>query len=317
MDILQILTRIENDDIDIIQEEVSVQFDNRQQCPLGFVWRKKHYEVLELCRVARDACGNSNFLVMTTGGVYNLALVRESRERGLSRSRWVLKYRVREDMVPGRAEPGPVLVESGSLMGAVDLMSLVYFHGHLCPELAVGYRASRIAVRELGISKVSSWHFYAVVENATSAVDAVQCLTGCTLGKNNLFIEDRGKHVYRFARFSADREVQDGLRIALFNPAVGLPRELERKIVARTASPEELTEYKRAMDRSVRQILTLPDALLFKITAFSSTRSLPGAADGYVVCNRCGEVVLAERADRAETACSSCRDKKKPADTGR
>ncbi|MCL6559592.1 MAG: hypothetical protein K6U74_12500, partial [Firmicutes bacterium] len=138
MDLLQILARIENDDIDIIQEEISVEFDNRQQCPLGFVWRMKHYEVLKLCRVARDTCSNINFLVITTGGVYNLALVRERRETGLSLSRWVLEYRVKEDMLPGRIEPVPLLVEKVPLMGAVELMSLVYFHGHLCPELAVG-----------------------------------------------------------------------------------------------------------------------------------------------------------------------------------
>ncbi|MHB1420840.1 MAG: hypothetical protein ACYCX4_14885 [Bacillota bacterium] len=89
MDISQVLYRIDNEDIEIIQEEISVQFDNKQQCPLGFSWRKKQFEVLDLYRVKKDESGNINFLVMTTGGIYNLVLVRESKEKVFSRSRWV------------------------------------------------------------------------------------------------------------------------------------------------------------------------------------------------------------------------------------
>lgn len=308
MDISQVLYRIENEEIEIIQDDISVQFDNRQQCPLGFSWRMKHFEVLDLYRVTKDESGNSNFLVTTTGGIYNLVLVRDSKEEVLSRSRWVLNYRVKEDDRPGLGEQSPVLLRGGSLMGTVDLMNAVYFHGHLCPELAVGYRVSLIAKQELGINKVNSCNYYAISENATSAADAVQYLTGCTVGKNNFFIEDKGKHVYYFARFSTGREVQQGLRIALINQVVGLPQDLEKKIIEKTASQVETNVYKLAMDQAVQQILTLPDTQLFKISKFSADRPLPGSAGGYVLCCKCGEVTLEDKTYQAKegAACPSC-----------
>lgn len=116
MDISQVLYKIDNEDIEIIQEEIFVQFDNKQQCPLGFSWGKKHFEVLDLYRVIIDEGGNSDFLVMTNGGIYNLVLVRESKEKVFSRSRWVLNCRVKEDDQPGLVEHGPVLLKGGSLM---------------------------------------------------------------------------------------------------------------------------------------------------------------------------------------------------------
>ena len=96
MDISQVLYRIKNEEIEIIQKEIPVQFDNKQQCPLGFSWDKKHFEVLDLYRVIKDEGGNSNFLVMTTGGIYNLVLVRDSNEEVLSRSKWILNFKIKD-----------------------------------------------------------------------------------------------------------------------------------------------------------------------------------------------------------------------------
>jgi len=48
VDIRNIMSKIHHDHITIIQEEVPVQFYNRQQTPLGFQWRDRHYEVLKL-----------------------------------------------------------------------------------------------------------------------------------------------------------------------------------------------------------------------------------------------------------------------------
>lgn len=40
-----------------------------------------------------------------------------------------------------------------------ELMGLVQYHGHLCPELAIGYRVSKIATTELGIARENSLEF--------------------------------------------------------------------------------------------------------------------------------------------------------------
>ncbi len=103
----------------------------------------------------------------------------------------------------------------GTVIVSHELMGLVHYHGHLCPELAIGYRVSKIAMTELGITRENSLEYVAGAANSSSAVDAIQYLTGCTIGKQSFFIEDTGKHVYFFARRSLQPLTGQGLIIDL------------------------------------------------------------------------------------------------------
>ena len=62
----------------------------------------------------------------------------------------------------------------------------VEFHGHACPGLAIGYRASEAAVQKLNITFSKDEELVCVTENNACGVDAVQLLTGCSIGKGNL-----------------------------------------------------------------------------------------------------------------------------------
>lgn len=79
-----------------------------------------------------------------------------------------------------------------------DLRETIQFHGHLCPGLALGYRAAKAALRELRADRPRDEELVAVVENDSCAADAIQFITGCTFGKGNLIFRDHGKHVYTF-----------------------------------------------------------------------------------------------------------------------
>lgn len=76
------------------------------------------------------------------------------------------------------------------------------FHGHKCPGLAMGFKAVEGAVEELGLSMdtfpVFDEEIVCVTENDACAVDAVQCLMGCTYGKGNLIPRLRGKMAFSF-----------------------------------------------------------------------------------------------------------------------
>ncbi|MEW6570785.1 MAG: FmdE family protein [Nitrospirota bacterium] len=87
---------------------------------------------------------------------------------------------------------------------------VVDFHGHVCPGLALGYRVSLLAIKELGES-ASDEELAAIVENDSCAVDAVQVMTGCTFGKGNLIFKDYGKQVYTFIK----RPSGMGLRVSI------------------------------------------------------------------------------------------------------
>ena len=88
---------------------------------------------------------------------------------------------------------------------------VVRFHGHLCPGVTLGYCASKIALRELYVGRDVDEHLVAIVENDACGVDAIQAVTGCTLGKGNLIFRDYGKHVYTFI----NRATKDAVRISL------------------------------------------------------------------------------------------------------
>jgi formylmethanofuran dehydrogenase subunit E len=92
----------------------------------------------------------------------------------------------------------------------MDFKKAVEFHGHACFGLAVGYRASEIALEKL--RPKGDEDLVAVVENKSCAVDAIQILTGCTIGKGNLIVEDYGKHVYKFIKKPEGYAVRIALR---------------------------------------------------------------------------------------------------------
>jgi formylmethanofuran dehydrogenase subunit E len=168
------------------------------------------------------------------------------------------------------------------------------FHGHVCPGLALGYRVSLFALRELG-NRAFDEEIVAVVENNSCAVDAVQVLTGCTFGKGNLIFRDYGKQVYTFMR----RPLGDGLRISV-----------EWK------SPEETDEEKHMWDRyrngdrskevlkavhnrkakKIEMIMSAPDEELFKVAR--GRMRLPEEARIYpsLRCGICDEKVMESRA---------------------
>ena len=76
------------------------------------------------------------------------------------------------------------------------LEAAIAFHGHLCPGLAIGIRAAELAQCEL--DNPSDDEIVAVVETDMCGVDAIQFLTGATLGKGNLIHRDYGKMAFSF-----------------------------------------------------------------------------------------------------------------------
>ncbi|MDQ7093763.1 FmdE family protein [Desulfosporosinus sp. PR] len=75
---------------------------------------------------------------------------------------------------------------------------VVEFHGHECPGLAIGYKACEAALKKMGIRFSPDEEIVCVTENDACGVDAVQVITGCTLGKGNLLYKGTGKMAFSF-----------------------------------------------------------------------------------------------------------------------
>ncbi|MEA1869276.1 MAG: FmdE family protein [Euryarchaeota archaeon] len=182
-------------------------------------------------------------------------------------------------------------------MDSTDTKSLletaIRFHGHQCPGLAMGLRVSLVALRELG-KPAKDEEMVAIVENNSCGVDAIQVLTGCTFGKGNLIFKDYGKYVYTFM----NRETQRALRISIKNEAVITDKshlDLFAKVKKKTATPDEIKEFKRLHIKKSNAILNLPEDELMS-TEEIAPEPLPMAhIHESVGCARCGEPTMETR----------------------
>ncbi len=77
-------------------------------------------------------------------------------------------------------------MQAEHIMAQDDFKKCLDFHGHLCPGLAIGYRAATGALEWLKENRSEDEELVAIVETDACGADAVQVLTGCTFGKGNL-----------------------------------------------------------------------------------------------------------------------------------
>lgn len=127
-----------------------------------------------------------------------------------------------------------------------DLDLLVASHGHLCPGLAMGYRAARYALKMVdrgpGLVVYSG--------SGGCPLHAIEMLTGCS--RDNGTVIMAGGEGWAFY----DSQSDEGFRITL---------------------KKELPGYKDGdRDRYTELLLTLPDNALFNMEAFSP----PGSGGG-------------------------------------
>jgi len=184
-------------------------------------------------------------------------------------------------------------------MEKTDWERAVEFHGHVCPGLAIGFRAAQLGLERLGAGRAVDEEMVAIVENDACGVDAVQVLTGCTFGKGNLIFRDFGKHVYTFAHRSSPRAVRVAVPAGAFHHPGSAGRSgadtearraewRERQVQAILAAGEDAFDIREA-------VLTLPPR----------AARLPS-----VTCYRCGESVMETRARvrDGKTVCIPCRE---------
>ena len=145
------------------------------------------------------------------------------------------------------------------------------FHGHICPGLAIGYRAAEAAVRAMGPGRDTDEEMVAIVENDSCAVDAIQYLTGCTVGKGNLIFRNHGKQVYTIGRRRDGKAVRVALRYGAM-PAEG------------------------SMEERVNSIMLAPLEDLFEVREVSMELPKKARIFTTVQCAQCGEGVMEARA---------------------
>jgi len=189
---------------------------------------------------------------------------------------------------------------------------VIDFHGHSCPGLAIGIRAAEAGLHALGHAvDAPPTSLVAVVETDMCGVDAIQYLTGCTLGKGNLIHRDYGKMAFSFH----DRETGRGVRL-LLNPEVrgdknGRMATLMRAVSdgsAGAAEKQELTDLRQSMQEL---FMTVESADMFRIQELDGPPPRGPVILDSLVCETCGESTMESRTRRMQgkTLCIPCFNK--------
>lgn len=166
-----------------------------------------------------------------------------------------------------------------------ELTPVVAFHGHLCPGLLIGWRASRMAMKLLNLSRDVDEEIVAVVENDACGVDAIQAVLGCTFGKGNFIFRDYGKHAFTVFRHSDGR----GVRLVYRSPENALSR-----------------------DEHMGRLLTEPDEALFDVKKPEEAIPQKARIHDSENCSVCGEKVMVTRLETCadgRKVCVPCAEK--------
>ncbi|ROQ93196.1 FmdE family protein [Desulfosoma caldarium] len=186
----------------------------------------------------------------------------------------------------------------------------VDFHGHECPGLALGYKASRFAMEKLREDRAADEELVAFVENDACFVDAVQVITGCTFGKGNFFYLDYGKIALRLL----SRRSGHGVRVSLKKQVHSQDSEhraLMKKIMTGEADGADRARFQELNEKRTREILGKDPRELFHAEKLEGSVPERARIEPSKLCESCGEltmpskmVVVAEKA-----MCRPCAEK--------
>jgi formylmethanofuran dehydrogenase subunit E len=160
------------------------------------------------------------------------------------------------------------------------------FHGHPCAGIVLGTKISLAAMQALGLDpdgKNKNLIVYAEIDRCMT--DAVQAVTGCTLGHRSLKYADYGKFAATFINTATGKAVRATVREHISNEATY--EETLRKI-------SRIPEGKLVTLEEV--IVTIPE------------NDLPGSPREKTVCDICGERVMDGRQVKkdGQTLCRAC-----------
>ncbi len=189
----------------------------------------------------------------------------------------------------------------------IPFSEVIEFHGHSCPGIAIGYRVAEIAICELLSSRAEDEELVAIVENDSCSVDAIQVVTGCTLGKGNLIFKDHGKHVYTFM----NRQTGEAVRISLKKNMTEMDPEFsiaQKKAFSPSATPEDMNRYIELRDKATNDLLEGLVEEFFKVESVEVEFPEEARIFKSIYCAKCGEPVAEHRArvENGEIVCLPC-----------
>jgi len=153
-------------------------------------------------------------------------------------------------------------------------------HGHLCAGQVIGVRMSMAALEHIGIldpKGVDRKKLYVLVEIDRCATDAIQSVTGCSLGKRSLRWLDYGIMAATFVNLASGQ-------------AVRVVAREEARALSADYCPEIVDKYQRQLE--AYKVMPLAELFTFQeVRVPLQDCDLPGRPIRRVQCQRCGDWV--------------------------
>jgi formylmethanofuran dehydrogenase subunit E len=168
-------------------------------------------------------------------------------------------------------------------------------HGHHCAGQVLGVRMAIVGCRDVQIDEPKGCKKLLVyVEMDRCATDAVQAVTGCSLGKRTLKFLDYGKMAATFVNLETRRAVR-----------------VLAKDDARLAAPQYARDAASPREAQKQAYVVMPEATLFSVqpvTVQIPEENMPGFRSARVYCEECGEGINLRREVQiaGRTLCVPC-----------
>ena len=172
-------------------------------------------------------------------------------------------------------------------------------HGHLCPGQVLGVKMSMLGLREIGITDPRGKDRKSIivfVEMDRCATDAVQSVTGCSLGHRTMKFMDYGKMAATFLNLKTGKAV---------------------RVIAREDSRQKAKEYfpeiENKYETQLEAYKIMSDGELFDVMEVQvkvKNEDMPGRPLRRIQCESCGEYVQDMREVRRDgkVLCRACAD---------
>ncbi len=160
------------------------------------------------------------------------------------------------------------------------LSESVRIHGHLCAGQVLGVRMSMLGLNKIGIvdpKGLDRKKLIVFVEMDRCATDAVQSVTGCSLGRRTMKFFDYGKMAATFLNTRTGKAVRVVAREESRDKAKGLFPEIENKYRA------QLKAYRIMADEELFDVR--------EVHIKVRPEDMPGRPIRRVKCDSCGEYV--------------------------
>lgn len=211
-----------------------------------------------------------------------------------------------------------IAMKAEEILSSETFKKCVEFHGHVCPGLAIGFKAVQVLMNHLGTTRAPDEELVAIVETDACGADAIQVMTGCTLGKGNLILKNFGKHAFSLC----DRKRGRVLRACLRSDAIVSDPDhlaLFEKVRKGEAKAEEIERFDQLRRKRIREILEADSKALFTMEEMEADIPHKARIVESAVCDRCGEptmVSLLQEKDGQKT-CIHCAQRVPPKEEGR